>query len=60
MPLTGVVLLALGGVYAYLYERSSDEAKRTDVNTKVAAYGRFLFPAAGVILVLIWVVREAL
>jgi hypothetical protein len=58
MPLTGLVFLVLGGVYAVLYERSTAEAKRSEVNTKVAAYGRILFPAAGVILLAVWAVRE--
>jgi len=55
MPLTGLVFLVLGAVYAVLYERSTAEAKRSDMNMKVARYARFLFPIAGVILLLIWV-----
>ena len=58
MPLTGLVLLVLGGVYAYVYETSPDRAKQEGTNTIVARYARIVCPAAGVILLLIWVVRE--
>ena len=58
MPLTGLVLFVLGGVYAFNYARSSEQAKREDMNTRVARYGRILFPAAGVILILLWVIGE--
>jgi hypothetical protein len=58
MPLTGLVFLALGGVYAYFYQTSPQEEGRAGVNNKVAGYARILFPIAGVILILIWVVRE--
>ena len=58
MPLTSLVLLVLGGVYAVLYERSTAETKQSDVNMKVARYARIVCPVAGVILLLIWVVGE--
>ncbi len=60
MPLTGLVLLVLGGVYAYVYETSPDRGKQegTNTNTVVARYARIVCPAAGAILLLIWVVRE--
>ena len=60
MPLTGLVLLVLGGVYAVLYERSTAVAKQSDVNMKVARFARIVCPTAGVILILIWVVGELL
>jgi hypothetical protein len=58
MPLTGLVLLVLGGVYAYVYETSPDRGKQENTNTKVARYARIVCPMAGVILLLIWVVGE--
>ena len=58
MPLTGLVFIALGLVYAYFYRTSPDKTGREAVDNKVAGYGRFLFPAAGVILLLIWVIGE--
>ena len=58
MPLTGLVLLVLGGVYAYVYETSSDRGKQEGTNTVVARYARIVCPVAGVILLLIWVVGE--
>jgi hypothetical protein len=60
VPLTGLVLLVLGGVYAYVYETSPDRAKKEGTNTIVARYARFVCPAAGVILLLMWVIREVL
>ena len=58
MPLTGLVLLVLGGVYAVLYERSTAEAKQSDMNIKVARYARVVATAAGVVLLLAWVVGK--
>ncbi len=58
MPLTGLVFLVLGGVYAYFYATASEQAKREEVNTKVARYARFVFAAAGVILLLVAAFNE--
>ena len=58
MPMTGLVFLVLGAVYAYSYRTSPEQEGRAGVNAKVAGYARFLFPAAGVILLLVWVVQQ--